>query len=129
MTAQTGPHSGVGFSTALRRASMSFRSTEAKPAGIGRKVSWNLSWPVAASVARVRPWKDFFALTTPKAPSSLTSPQRRASLMAPSLASAPEFAKKVFQVTAAEPMSWPDSSVMRESRVESPLATSPRFST
>ena len=122
MTAQTGPHSGVGFSTALRRASMSFRSTEAKPAGIGRKVSWNLSWPVAASVARVRPWKDFFA-------SSLTSPQRRASLMAPSLASAPEFAKKVFQVTAAEPMSWPDSSVMRESRVESPLATSPRFST
>ena len=128
MTAQTGPQLGAGFSTASRSASMSLRSTEAKPAGSGWKLLWKTSWPVAASVASVRPWKLLWALTMPAAPSSLTSPQRRATLMAPSLASAPELPKNVRQVVPVEPSTWPDSSVTVESRSEMARAASLRFS-
>ena len=107
---------------------MSFRATVTKPSGSGRKLRWNLSWPVAASVASVRPWKLFRAVTMVLAPPSLTSPQRRASLMAPSLASAPELAKKVRQRVPVEPTTWPPSSVVVESIVESAAARRARFS-
>ena len=107
---------------------MSLSGTEEKPAGIGRKLSWKRSWPVAASVASVRPWKLWRAVTMSEAPSRFFSPQRRASLMAPSLASAPELAKKVFQRVPVEPISWPPSSVVVESSAESAAASSPRFS-
>ena len=69
------------------------------------------------------------AVTMPVAPPSLRSPQRRASLMAPSFASAPEFAKKVLHVWPVTPVTWPSSSVVAPSRRESAAASSLRFST
>ena len=48
--------------------------------------------------------------------------------MAPSLASAPELAKKVRQRVPVEPTTWPPSSVVVESIVESAAARRARFS-
>ena len=108
---------------------MSFSGTETNPAGMGRKLSWKLSCPVAASMASVRPWKLRRAVMMVLAPPSRRSPQRRATFTAPSLASAPELAKNVFQRVPVEPIWWPPSSVVVESIEESAAASSPRFST
>ena len=51
-----------------------------------------LARPVAASVASVRPWKELFIEMISLRPVAL--PILRANLIMPSLASAPEFAKK-----------------------------------
>ena len=62
--------------------------------------------PVAASVARVRPWKPPRVATMPVACSPrLARPQRLATLMAASLASAPELDRN----TLASPPKWPTS--------------------
>ena len=56
--------------------------------------------PVAARAARVRPWKASLVATTPNRPGPA---QRRASLMAHSLASAPELAKKIWPPARSVP--------------------------
>ena len=80
---------------AASRASRSSNGTWSKPSTFGPKPSRYLSWPPAAMVASVRPWK---------APSNVTMRKRsgwpfaawylRAILMAASFASAPELEKK-----------------------------------
>ena len=61
----------------------------------GKKYWWNTSWPVAARVVMVRPWKERFRVMTVPRPSPYLSKEYfRASLMMPSLASAPELPKK-----------------------------------
>ena len=66
----------------------------ARQAGNGPNPVFTLSWPVAVSVASVRPWNDCRMVTISYFPLSL--PQSRASLISPSLASAPELQKKHF---------------------------------
>mmetsp|Transcript_12999 Transcript_12999/g.38345 ORF Transcript_12999/g.38345 Transcript_12999/m.38345 type:complete len:264 (+) Transcript_12999:491-1282(+) len=80
--------------TSARSSSTSLYSTYSNPSGSGPNPSWYLGWPVAVRVASVRPWKDCLAvmmmgLSTPRSEARL-----RASLIAPSLASAPELQKK-----------------------------------
>ncbi|RUA24469.1 MAG: hypothetical protein DSY73_03920, partial [Actinobacteria bacterium] len=75
-------------STAASKASRSFQAACLKPSGRGWKGSCFSGWPVAARVARVRPWNDR------KADSTTCRPRPwclRANLMAASFASAPEF--------------------------------------
>ena len=60
---------------------------------MGWKGSCLVGWPVAASAARVRPWKLPSALTTTWRP---RPPNFRATLNAASLASAPELQKKTW---------------------------------
>ena len=83
-----------------RCASRSPQATCRKPSGIGWNGSCFVGWPVAASVASVRPWKLPSALTTVWRP---RPPCLRASLMAHSFASAPELVKKICP-------SWPVAS-------------------
>ena len=65
------------------------------PSVKGKKYWWNTSCPVAARVVTVRPWKDLFRVITVPRPSPYLSKEYfRASLMRPSLLSAPELAKK-----------------------------------
>ena len=52
--------------------------------------------PVAATVAIVRPWKPLCVAMISCAPSLWMRPHLRASLSAPSFASAPEFEKKTW---------------------------------
>ena len=84
---------------------MSPHATWWKPSGIGWNGSCFVGWPVAASDASVRPWKLPSALTTTWRP---RPPCLRASLMAHSLASAPEFVKNTWP-------SWPVTSASRRS--------------
>src|SRR3990172_4356494 len=69
-------------------------STWTKPGVRGGKASWYLGWPVAATMARVRPWKELRAVMTSWAPPSFSLPYFRASFTIPSLASAPLLQKK-----------------------------------
>ena len=73
-------------------ASMSLKSTCLNPGTSGSNPLRYLARPVAASVASVRPWKELFIEMTSLRPVAL--PILRANLIMPSLASAPEFAKK-----------------------------------
>ena len=107
---------------------MSLSGTDANPGGNGPKLLWNTSWPVAASVASVRPWKLLRAVMMPEAPSRRFSPQRRATLKAPSFDSAPELEKNDFQTEPVEPLMCPSSSVFLERSSERSFASSPRFS-
>ncbi len=75
-------------SMAASKAARSFQAACLKPSGSGWNGSCFSGWPVAARVARVRPWKDRNADSTPWRPRPW---YLRASLMAASLASAPEF--------------------------------------
>ena len=68
-----------------------------KALGEGEEVVMKTSCPVAARVLIVLPWKDCLRLTIVLLPVPFLSKlYLRASLMAPSLASAPEFEKKTF---------------------------------
>ena len=70
-------------------------SARRKPSVKGKKYLWNTSCPVAARVVMVRPWKERFSVMTVPLPSPYLSKEYfRASLMMPSLPSAPELAKK-----------------------------------
>ena len=91
---------------AAARASASPNGTWENPGGSG----WNgvciAGLPVAARVARVRPWKPPRVATMPVACSPrLARPQRLATLMAASLASAPELDRN----TLASPPNRPTS--------------------
>ena len=55
---------------------------------------WYFSWPVAVRVAKVRPWKEPVVARISKRPPPCSEPQRRASFIAASFASAPLFARK-----------------------------------
>ena len=56
---------------------------------------WNTSWPVAARVVMVRPWKELRRVSTVLRPGPyLSKLYLRASFKMPSLASAPELEKK-----------------------------------
>src|SRR6266536_164230 len=80
--------------TAAAKASASPKGTWLKPAGSSAKVGCSAGLPVAARVARVRPWKPPSAATIPTARSPLVAlAQRLPTLMAASLASAPELEK------------------------------------
>ena len=60
----------------------------------GSKPCWYLGWPVAVTVARVRPWNELWvAMTSYRSVASRSLAYLRASLSAASFASAPEFAK------------------------------------
>ena len=127
MTAHAAPTPFGMASSRLVRAAASLSGTSTKPAGSGWKSRWKLSWPVAASVASVRPWKLCRAVTIVLAPPRWVAPQRLASLMAPSFASAPEFAKNVFHVVPVVPVTWPCPSHVDDSRRDRSWASSPRF--
>ena len=63
------------------------------PGSSGWKPWWYFSWPVAVSVANVRPWKEpVVDRISYRPPCSL--PQRRASFIAASFASAPLLQRK-----------------------------------
>ncbi len=79
-------------------ASASHHATCRKPSGSGQKTSCFAGWPVACSVARVRPWNDPYTLTTTCRP---RPPHLRASLMAHSFASAPELQKNTCPVVGS----------------------------
>ena len=89
------------------KASTSLMGVAVNPPGSGWKASCLAGWAVAASVAKVRPWKLLARVTMRRGANSASLPAasvrrrayRRASLIAHSLASAPEFAKKVFHVS------------------------------
>jgi hypothetical protein len=91
---------------AAARASTSPNGTWENPGGNGWNGVCMAGLPVAASVARVRPWKPPRVATIPVAPSPrLARPHRLATLMAASLASAPELDRK----TLASPPKCPTS--------------------
>ena len=91
-------------STAASRASTSPHTTCLKPSGIGENGSCLAGWPVAASAARVRPWKLPNALTTTWRP---RPPNFRPSFSAHSIDSAPELVKNVLPDSpVASPRSW-----------------------
>ena len=65
------------------------------PSGKGKKERCSFSCPVAVRAAMVRPWKEFFRVRmVPRPLPYLSKEYLRASLMSPSLASAPELPKK-----------------------------------
>ena len=76
--------------TAARRAAGSSRGTETKPRGRGPKRSSRASRGVAASAPSVRPWKAPSSVTISGASIPRAWARLRTSLIAPSLASAPE---------------------------------------
>ena len=89
MTAQT------VSSAVMASSEKSLALTYLKPSVNGKKYWWNMSWPVAFRVVMVRPWKESFRVMMVDRPSPyLSKLYFRASLMMPSLASAPEFPKK-----------------------------------
>jgi len=97
--------------TASASASTSLNGMYLKPGGRGSKPFWYFGWPVAVMAARVRPWKESTAVSI----SGCSMPRivcahLRASLMAVSFASAPEFTKKArvqFVVCASSAASRP----------------------
>ena len=73
----------------------SMQSSYRKPSGKGKKEWCSLSCPVAVRVVMVRPWKEFFRVRmVPRPLPYLSKEYLRASLMSPSLPSAPELPKK-----------------------------------
>ena len=77
------------------RASRLPASAYRKPSGKGKKEWCSLSCPVAVRVVMVRPWKEFFRVRmVPRPLPYLSKEYLRASLMSPSLPSAPELPKK-----------------------------------
>ena len=80
--------------TAASSAATSPIGRYTKPGGIGAKPSWYLGCAVAASAPSVRPWKLLWNETiSTRSFSPRSQACRRASLMAASLASAPELEK------------------------------------
>jgi len=75
-------------------ASRSFSGTLRKPGTFGSKSGSNAGLPEADIVASVRPWKAPWVVTISNAPPRWSWPHFRASLMAPSLASAPVLQRK-----------------------------------
>ena len=80
--------------TALRTASRSPSGTFGKPDTFGWNKVSQPGFPDAAMVASVRPWNPCSMVTISKAPPRCRLPHFRASLMAPSLASAPLLHRK-----------------------------------
>ncbi|MNY40413.1 hypothetical protein D3C86_1751560 [compost metagenome] len=80
----------ISFSTEAR----SFSSALGKPGTCGAKMVSQPALPDALMVASVRPWKLWSMVMISYAPFLCLRPHLRASLMAPSLASAPLLAKK-----------------------------------
>src|SRR6266849_5880453 len=74
-------------------ASRSLYGTCAKPAGSGWNGSEYLGWPPAVTVASVLPWNEPDVVMISNAPPRLRAPHLRATLIAASLASAPELQK------------------------------------
>lgn len=60
---------------------------------MGSNPAWYFFWPVAVMVASVRPWNEFSAAMMCGFGVPCCAQYRRASLMADSLAVAPQFAK------------------------------------
>ncbi len=80
----------IARSTAVR----SFHGTYLKPPGRGSKPWWYFSWAVAVTAARVRPWNPpRMLMMSPRSLPPCSLAHLRASLIAVSLASAPEFEK------------------------------------
>ncbi len=67
-----------------------------KPETLGSNRVSHAALPEAAIVARVRPWKPWSMVMISCAPSRYRAPHFRASLIAPSLASAPLLQKKTW---------------------------------
>src|SRR6266568_4827821 len=85
----------VRLSIALSSALRSLKATYLKPPGSGSKPWWYFSCAVAVTVASVRPWKPpRMLMMSPRSLEPCSLAHLRASLMAVSLASAPEFEKK-----------------------------------
>jgi hypothetical protein len=74
--------------------SRSFVVARGNPGTCGANIVSQPGLPLADMVARVRPWKAPSKVTISWAPVLNRRPHFRASLMAPSLASAPELVKK-----------------------------------
>ena len=74
---------------------MSFSVAFGKPATCGANMVSQPGLPLADMVASVRPWKPWSKVMISEAPPLKRRPHLRASLMAPSLASAPEFVKNI----------------------------------
>ena len=79
--------------TSFLTDSKSFNSAFGKPATCGANIVSHPGFPEALIVANVRPWKLCSKVIISKAPFLLICPHLRASLMAPSFASAPLLAK------------------------------------
>ena len=104
-------------------ASMSPKGTWLNPSGIGRKAVCFSNWPVAARAASVRPWKASVVATT----ANRSGPaHRRASLMAHSLASAPELAKNTWPPARSTP---PPISRSRVTATSGPMVLPNRLET
>ena len=68
---------------------------------------WKTSCPVAVRVVMVRPWKEFLrVMMVPRPFPYLSKEYLRASLMMPSLLSAPEFAKKALAMPVRSQSCW-----------------------
>ena len=87
-------------------ASMLSYSTCTNPLGRGRNGSSSWGLPVADQVDRVRPWKEFCAVITSYAPFLCSLPYLRASLNAPSLASAPLLQKNTLSRQLLSTSNW-----------------------
>jgi hypothetical protein len=92
--------SPVSAPTARSSEATSFRRAKVTPASSGSNATRFSGWPVAASVAAVRPWNEPSSATIPGLPVAL-----RAYLSAASFASAPELQKN----DAAPPKRWDSS--------------------
>ena len=86
---------------AASTAPWSFNETFGNPATLGSNSPSQTALPDADIVASVRPWKPWTVVTISYAPPRCLAPHFRASLMAPSFASAPLLAKKTRSRPAA----------------------------
>ena len=82
----------VSSSTSFSTAARSFSGAYMKPGTSGRNPSWYFGWAVAVMAANVRPWNEFSKVMILYRP---WPTWMRASLMAASMASAPELQKNV----------------------------------
>src|SRR3989338_7579718 len=88
-------------SATVRTAFRSLYGTRLKPVTSGSKPAWILRLPVAESVASVRPWKLPSVTIIVGLRTFCLWPYRRASLIAASLASAPELQKNTLSIWAS----------------------------
>ena len=84
----------VRLSTAISMARRSLYGTCLKPGTSGSKPWWYFGWPVAVTVAIVRPWNELWvAMISYRSVEKRSLAYLRAILIAASLASAPELEK------------------------------------